>query len=201
MPRNMQFLWIYFHVTLLEFTVAEAVTWAVLYKKKFIKSSQYSQQNTCVGAFFNEKRRFIKGAFREYWKNFKNTFFTEYLRWRFLPLRSVVFCSSIHWNALSCSWALYRRRRPEVFRKKGILRNFAKLTGKHLCKSLFFNKDPRPATLLKKRLWHRCFPLNFVKFLRTSFFIEHFWWLLPSVLFKCRADQSKLGQWSLNFIW
>ena len=23
------------------------------------------------------------------------------------------------------------------------------------------------------RLWHRCFPLNFVKFLRTSFFIEH----------------------------
>ena len=26
-----------------------------------------------------------------------------------------------------------------------------------------------PATLLKKRLWHRCFPANFVKFLRTSF--------------------------------
>ena len=27
----------------------------------------------------------------------------------------------------------------------------------------------RPATLLKKRLWHGCFPLNFVKFLRTPF--------------------------------
>ena len=27
----------------------------------------------------------------------------------------------------------------------------------------------RPATLLKKRLWRRCFPVNFVKFLRTSF--------------------------------
>ena len=26
-----------------------------------------------------------------------------------------------------------------------------------------------PATLLKKRLWHRCFPVNFVKFLRTPF--------------------------------
>ena len=25
----------------------------------------------------------------------------------------------------------------------------------------------RPATLLKKRLWHRCFPVNFVNFLRT----------------------------------
>ena len=35
----------------------------------------------------------------------------------------------------------------------------------------------RPATLLKKRLWHRCFPVNFVKFLRTPFFIEHLWWL------------------------
>ena len=31
--------------------------------------------------------------------------------------------------------------------------------------------------LIKKRLWHRCFPVNFVKFLRTPFFIEQFWWL------------------------
>ena len=27
----------------------------------------------------------------------------------------------------------------------------------------------KSATLLKKRLWHRCFPVNFVKFLRTFF--------------------------------
>ena len=27
----------------------------------------------------------------------------------------------------------------------------------------------RPATLLKKRLWHTCFPVNFAKFLRTPF--------------------------------
>ena len=30
-----------------------------------------------------------------------------------------------------------------------------------------------PTTLLKKRLQHRCFPVNIAKFLRTSFFIEH----------------------------
>ena len=30
--------------------------------------------------------------------------------------------------------------RPEVFCKKGVLRNFTKFTGKHLCQSLFFNK-------------------------------------------------------------
>ena len=36
----------------------------------------------------------------------------------------------------------------------------------------------KPATLLKERLWHRCFLVNFVKFLRTPFFTEHLWWLL-----------------------
>ena len=39
-------------------------------------------------------------------------------------------------------------------------------------------KKVRPANLLKKRLWYRCFPVNFVKFLRTLFFIQHLWWLL-----------------------
>ena len=33
-----------------------------------------------------------------------------------------------------------RSCRPDVFFKKGLLRNFAKFTGKHLCQSLFFNK-------------------------------------------------------------
>ena len=47
----------------------------------------------------------------------------------------------------------------DVFCKKGALRNFAKFTRKHLCQSLFFNKVAglRPATLLKKKLRHRCF--------------------------------------------
>ena len=64
--------------------------------------------------------------------------------------------------------------------KKRFLRNFAKFTGKHLCESLFFNKVAglMHATLLKKRLWHRCFPVNFVEFLRTPFFAEHLRWLL-----------------------
>ena len=65
----------------------------------------------------------------------------------------------------------HRSIRPDVFCKKGVLRNFAKFTGKHLCQSIFFNKvADRSATLLKKRLWHRCFPVNFAKFLRTPFF-------------------------------
>ena len=55
--------------------------------------------------------------------------------------------------------------------KKGVLRNFTKFTEKDLFLSLFFNKVAglRPATLLKKRRWHRSVPGNFVKFLRTPF--------------------------------
>ena len=55
--------------------------------------------------------------------------------------------------------------------KKGVLSNFTKFTGKHMCQSLFFNKVAglRHATLLKKRFWPMCFPVNFVKFLRTLF--------------------------------
>ena len=45
--------------------------------------------------------------------------------------------------------------------KKAGRRNFAKFTGKHLCL--------RPATWLKKSLWHRCVPVNLAKFLRTLF--------------------------------
>ena len=36
----------------------------------------------------------------------------------------------------------------------------------------------RPATLLKKRLWHSCFPVNFAKFLITPFLTEHLRWVL-----------------------
>ena len=58
-----------------------------------------------------------------------------------------------------------RTSRPEVFCKKGGFRKFAKFLGKHLCQSPFFNKVAG-------------LPVNFVKFLRTSFFIEHLWWML-----------------------
>ena len=80
-------------------------------------------------------------------------------------------------------------RCPEVFCKKGVLKNFTKFIGKHLCQSLFFNKvaGVRPATLLKKRLWRRCFPVNFVKFLRTPISIEHLWWLLLELTHKFKT--------------
>ena len=49
-----------------------------------------------------------------------------------------------------------------------------------LSQSFFFNKVSglRPATLLKKRIWHMCFPANFAKFLKTPILTEHLRWLL-----------------------
>ena len=43
---------------------------------------------------------------------------------------------------------IFRRSCPDVFCKKGVLRNFTKFIGKHLCWSLYFNKVADP-TLLK----------------------------------------------------
>ena len=39
-----------------------------------------------------------------------------------------------------------------------------------------------PATLLKKRLWHRCFFVNFAKFLRTPFLQNTSWRLILYIL-------------------
>ena len=89
-----------------------------------------------------------------------------------------------------------QKQPPEVLCKKKFLKNFANFTGKHLRWSLFleslgwslwgilriktperphwclsgvFTVNFRPATLLKKILQHRCFPVRFAKFLRTPF--------------------------------
>ena len=73
-----------------------------------------------------------------------------------------------------------------------ILQNSQEIT----CARVFF---------LKKRLWHRCFPLNFAKFLRTHFLTEHLRWLLQafrseSTLYSFRTSCSKQAQY-LKFKW
>ena len=77
-----------------------------------------------------------------------------------------------------------RHSRPAVFCKKGVLRNFSKFTGKDLCQSIFVNKvgGLTPATLIKKRLWYRCFSVNFEKFLTVPFLTKHFRWLLLKMI-------------------
>ena len=72
---------------------------------------------------------------------------------------------------------IYKSSRPEVFCKKGVPRNFAKFTGKHLCHSLysrnistdvsvFLNQRIFPLVWIfssKKLLFHGCNTFPFLK--------------------------------------
>ena len=60
--------------------------------------------------------------------------------------------------------------------------------------SFLIKLQARPVTLLKKRLWHRCFPVNFMKFLRAPFSQNTSWRLLlvydnteHAILYRFRA--------------
>ena len=62
---------------------------------------------------------------------------------------------------------LAQKQPPEVLYKKAGLENFAKFTGKHLCKSLFLIKLQISACNFTKK--ETLSPVNFAKFLRTPF--------------------------------
>ena len=60
--------------------------------------------------------------------------------------------------------------------KKGVLRNFAKFTGKHLCQSLSFNKVAGGAcNFIKKDTLAQVFSYEFCEVSKNTFFTEHVW--------------------------
>ena len=98
---------------------------------------------------------------------------------------------------------LIRNSRPKVFYDKSVLKNFSKFTGKHLCQSPFFNKVAglRPATLFKKRIWQRCFPVNFAKILRTPFSPGDCFYLISIKLWrKKRSSKNQVIHIQIRFI-
>ena len=81
---------------------------------------------------------------------------------------------------------IHKSSHPEVLRKKDFFTNFPKFTGK-------------PATLVKKRLLHRCFPVNIAKFLKTLYRAppDYFFWVryldgMISRTIKTRKNLPKL---------
>ena len=72
--------------------------------------------------------------------------------------------------------SIFRSRQRRYSVKKGVLKNFANFTEKHLCHSLFFNKFAgfQAWNFIKKWLQHKCFPVNFAKFFRTPF-LQNIW--------------------------
>ena len=60
---------------------------------------------------------------------------------------------------------------PEVCCEKGVLRNFAKFTGKYLCQSLFFNNVAGVAcNFIKKETLAQMFSCEFCEISKNNFF-------------------------------
>ena len=64
--------------------------------------------------------------------------------------------------------AKMRSSHQRSFMKKGVLRNFTKLTGKHLCQSL----KSEICNFIKKETLAQVFSCEI---LQNTFFTEHFW--------------------------
>ena len=63
-----------------------------------------------------------------------------------------------------------------MFCEKGVLRNFAKFTGKHLCQSLFLiNLQARACNFIKKETLAQVFSGEVCKIYKNIFFTEHLW--------------------------
>ena len=104
-----------------------------------------------------------------------------------VQLHSVTLC----YKPIGCE-SLLRSSHPEVFCKKGVLRNFAKFTGKHLCRSLF---------LIKLQASGDCFWVNFRNLLAYSrgwlstiwtlsfIFLQNWYWNIFMTLQKLWQNQ------------
>ena len=93
--------------------------------------------------------------------------------------------------------------------KNGILKNFTKFTGKHQRQSLFSNSvgGLRLATLLKKRVWHSCFPMNLANFQEHRFYRkplgDYFWlhflfFLFALVYFQSSRNLKPTTAWTVS---
>ena len=120
------------------------------------------QANACN---FIKKRlwhRFFPVNFAQF---LRTPLFTEHLRWLLLALGYFRGNHVFWWKASS-----ERQLHNSEFNKASImcLLFWVIIFLMSYC-NIFVYADQRPATLLKKRLWHKCFPVNFARFLRTPF--------------------------------
>ena len=72
---------------------------------------------------------------------------------------------------------LWQKQHLRCSVRKGVLRNFAKFTGKHLCQS--FNKVAEACNFIKKETLAQVFSFEFCKISKNTFFTEHLWAVAP----------------------
>ena len=100
--------------------------------------------------------KFFQLFFHFYWQ--LQSFMKTFVGYIFATFYEKVYESEINRPI----FLMFRGSLREVLYQCGVLQNSAKFT------------------LLKKRLWHRCILVNFAKYLRTAFFIEHLRWVILS---------------------
>ena len=114
-------------------------------------------------SYFSTKRSWILKRLITNWKIIS--------RINVISLRSVMRAFILERTKLKCIvFTNTRSRRLQMFFKIGTLKNFAVITRKHLCRSLFLNELQAWRPRKRYRIQHRCFPVNNAKVLGTVFF-------------------------------
>ena len=84
-------------------------------------------------------------------------------------------------------------RDAKVFQFISLMAIFFYILSSHSFEGFLFL--PEACNFIKKRLWHRGFPVNFGKFLRTPFLQSTFWRLLLSVCFwRCWPSEETYSE-------
>ena len=96
----------------------------------------------------------------------------------------------------SCN-ASCRSSRPEEFCKRDIFRSFAKLIGKRMCQSRFFNKA---CNFIKKETKEQVFSFKLCDISKNTFFHRTPLLLLLSITAKILESLGKLDQWMSTFL-
>ena len=73
-----------------------------------------------------------------------------------------------------CMKGMFKSSHRRCSMKKGVLKNFAKSTGKHLSQSIFFNKVAGLTCIfIKKETLAQVSSCEFCEIFQNTFFIEH----------------------------
>ena len=111
-------------------------------------------------------------------------------RWCVFPCQNCVF-----------PWCIFTARssHQRCSVKKGVLRNFPKFIGKHLCQSLFFNKVAGGAcNFNKKETLAQVFSCEFSEISKNTFFTEHLW-VTASLLYPLLFIKSMTYSLNIHF--
>ena len=98
------------------------------------------------------------------WSSFFFQDVKSYYVWR--RYESLSWAEKYHNTFCHSKWRINGGSRPEVFFKKGVRRNFAKFTGKHVCQILFLFEA---CDLIKKETLTQVFPYEFCEISKNTF--------------------------------